>query len=202
MIFRISIYAPLLFVVAARPLAAVNVIPRFASNVTVLALVSSLGPKAISVPPPRLIELVTTEVGAIPKLPSATIPRIPALTTVAAARVAVPYVLAALVSNTVPPCAAPLIVKAKPPVITPGTDRTSAKVDVTVAAKPLAAVKVIPRLLFRVTTLPEVWPTIPMACNTPPLRVIELAVTLAGTAPKLASDEIAKIPALMTVPPE
>ena len=75
---------------AAKPLAAVMVIPRFVTNATLVAADSLLAPYAIKTPPPRLMEFVTAEVGAMPKLPSATTPRIPALITVAAARVVVP----------------------------------------------------------------------------------------------------------------
>ena len=61
---------------------------------------------------------------------------------------------------------------------------------------------VIPRFTFKLTMFAEVSPDTPVDCKAPPLKVIELAVALDGTAPKLLSDVIAKIPALMVVPPE
>ena len=62
-----------------------------------------------------------------------------------------------------------------------------------VAAKPLAAVIVMPRLASRLAA--------PMACNVPPLKVISLAVVELGTAPKLRSVLIDKIPAEIVVIP-
>ena len=64
---------------------------------------------------------------------------------------------------------------------------------VDVDARPLFAVRVIPRLLFKTRLV--------IACNAPPLKVTELAVTDPGAAPKLASELIDKMPAETLVPP-
>lgn len=62
-----------------------------------------------------------------------------------------------------------------------------------VAAKPLAAVKVMPRLASNAAA--------PVACKTPPLNVIELAVVVDGTVPMFRSVAIDNIPAEMVVVP-
>ena len=79
--------------------------------------------------------------------------------------------------------------KANPPVMMPLT----VSVLPEVAARPLATVIVIPRLASNVAA--------PVACNAPPLNVIELAAVADGTAPKFPSVAIDKIPAVIVVPP-
>ena len=59
---------------------------------------------------------------------------------------------------------------------------------------PPPELRVIPLLLFRVKSA--------VVFNVPPLKVIELAVVLPGTAPKLESLLIRKVPALIFVIPE
>ena len=90
---------------------------------------------------------------------------------------------------TLPAWLAPLIVKPNPPSIIPFT----VSVLPEVAASPLAAVMVMPRLASRVAA--------PVACKVPPFKVIELAVVEAGTPPKLRSVVIDKIPPEIVVMP-
>ena len=113
--------------VAASPLAAVRVIPRFASN--------EAAPAACRTPPLRVTELAVVDPGTAPKLGSVEIDKIPAATVVTPSYVFVPP------RATVPVWLAPLIVMPKLPVMMPATVR----VLVDVAANPLAAVKVMPR---------------------------------------------------------
>ena len=92
-------------------------------------------------------------------------------------------------SATVPVWLAPLIVKPNPPSIMPFTVNVLPEV----AASPLAAVMVMPRLASRVAA--------PVACKVPPFKVIELAVVADGTAPRFLSVLIDKIPPETVVTP-
>ena len=67
------------------------------------------------------------------------------------------------------------------------------KLLVEVAARPLAAVSVTPRLLSSNAA--------PVDCKTPPPKLMDAEVVFNGTAPKLRSVEILKVPALIVVPP-
>ena len=62
-----------------------------------------------------------------------------------------------------------------------------------VAASPLDAVSVTPRLLSSDAA--------PVDCKTPPPKLIDAGVVLPGTAPKLRSVEMLNIPALIVVVP-
>ena len=62
-----------------------------------------------------------------------------------------------------------------------------------VAARPLFAVNVIPRLILRLK--------LSVACKVPPFNVIESDVSEPGAAPKLESEFIDKMPAVIVVLP-
>ena len=103
--------------------------------------------------------------------------------------VVVPLYVLTPANTTVPVWLAPLMVKLNAPSTMPFT----VSVLPEVAASPLAAVILTPRLASNIAA--------PVACNVPPLSVIEFAVIEVGTAPKFTSVVIDKIPAEMVVIP-